>query len=263
MPNGTSSSILFLTAITLLGLFVGSFLNVIIYRLPIYIEQPNREASKTFWQRRSFCPNCNLQLPFWAILPILSYLVLRGSSHCCLTKIPINYLLVEISSALFSLFLALHFGANSELLFALVLLWSLLILTLIDFQTFLLPDQITLPILWLGLFSNIFGSFTYLQNAVIGAIVGYLFCFLLEKLIVKIKNIEGLGRGDAKCLAMLGAWFGWKALPLIMFIASVTGAIYGVCYLLHSRNTTRTLLPFGPFLALSGIICLFWGDKLI
>jgi leader peptidase (prepilin peptidase) / N-methyltransferase len=245
-----------LISITLLSLCVGSFLNVVIYRLPPLIQK-NQEISSIFGELRSVCINCHKKLPFWAIFPIFSYLLLRGSSHCCQKKIPIRYLMVETLTAIFSLLLVVHFGFGITLFFSSFFIWGLILLAFIDFETFLLPDQITIPLLWFGLVSNTFNLFTSLKNAVFGAITGYLFCLILEKIIIKIKHIEGLGRGDAKCLAMLGAWLGFEWLPVITFIASITGTICGFYYIVYSKRKITTLLPFGPFLALSGIICLF------
>jgi prepilin signal peptidase PulO-like enzyme (type II secretory pathway) len=247
---------LFLSTILLISLCVGSFLNVVIYRLPLLIQK-NQEISSCFGELRSACINCHKKLPFRAIFPIFSYLFLRGLSRCCQKKIPIRYLMVETLTAIFSLLFAIHFGFGITLFFSLFFLWGLIILTFIDFETFLLPDQITIPLLWFGLVGNTFNLFTSLKNAVFGAITGYLFCFFLEKIIIKIKHVEGLGRGDAKCLAMLGAWLGFEWLPTITFIASITGTIYGFCYIVYSKRKITTPLPLGPFLALSGIICLF------
>jgi leader peptidase (prepilin peptidase) / N-methyltransferase len=165
--------------------------------------------------------------------------------------------------SLLSLILASHFGLSVKLIFALILTWSLVTLAVIDCKTLLLPDQITLPVLWLGLFSNIYDTFASLQSAVLGAIGGYLFFYLLARLVFTIKRIEGLGGGDFKLLAMIGAWLGWELLPVVIFIASTTGVIYGALRCFYQKQSSATPLPFGPFLAFSTIICLLCGHEIM
>lgn len=276
LPHVFLNSDVFLIVVTLLGLLIGSFLTVVIYRLPIMIYNQEETSNLTsltrqisplapfnLWTPRSFCFHCKEKLPAWVNLPLVGFLLLRGKTHCCQKRIPATYLTIEILSAILALLLAIQFGVSLEFGFGIVLIFGLLALTFIDIDTLLLPDQITLPLLWLGLFCNLFNIFTSLQNAILGALCGYFFFFLMSFLMLKIRKVEGLGGGDLKLVALLGAWLGCQLLPVIIFIASLTGSLFGFYYILRYKKHMTVQLPFGPFLAIGGLITLFYRESLL
>lgn len=243
--------------IGILGLLVGSFLNVVIYRLPRNIN---------LCKPRSRCPKCKKTIPFWANIPVVSYLFLRGKCYYCKNHISICYPLVELLSCILSVFAAWHFGFGWQLFSSLLLIWSLIALTLIDLRHFILPDSITLPMIWLGLLINVFHVFASPASAIIGAVAGYMSLYLVAKAYKIIRHVDGMGYGDFKLLAMLGAWLGWQALPIIILIASFLGVIVGVVLILFKDKGRRSLqlaIPFGPFLAMAGIFALFFAGSLI
>jgi len=261
--------------IGILGLLVGSFLNVVIHRLPKMMEQDWREQCAEFSgtepppaeklslaRPRSRCPACGHGIAAWENIPVISYLVLKG--HCSACKAPISwrYPMVEIIAGLLSAFAAWHFGPTWQLLGALLLLWSLLALTGIDLDTQLLPDDITLPLLWLGLCFNLSGTFTELTSSVIGAMAGYLTLWSVYWLFKLTTGKEGMGYGDFKLLAALGAWLGWQMLPAIVLLSSVVGAVVGIGLILFARHGRETPIPFGPYLAAAGVLALFWGPQI-
>ncbi len=267
---------IFSLIIGIFGLLVGSFLNVVIYRLPIMIENNNGEhflktssmpvCSKipfNLWWPRSFCIFCRQPIAAWLTIPVVSYILLKGKASCCQQLISGRYPLVEFLTGTLSFLLAWHLGATVVLIWSLILSWALIGLFFIDINTLTLPDQINLPLLWLGLLINDFSTFTNLHNAVLGAMVGYLFSYIIAWLILKVRKIEGLGQGDIKLIAMLGAWFGWQLLPAIVFIASLTGSIIGIIYIISKKQKFTANLPFGPFLATAGLLTLFWGNEII
>ncbi len=268
---------IFLTMVGILGLCVGSFLNVVIYRLPIMLHQAWRAECLDFLEQptqvqphaitlnkpRSHCPNCNKQIPFWHNIPILSYLLLRGKCAYCKARISPRYLFVELGTAVLAIFIAYEFGASWPMLAVQIFTASLIALFFIDISHQLLPDDITLSLLWLGLFCNIWGTFTDLQSAVIGALAGYLSLWIVAFLFKKLRKKDGMGHGDFKLFAALGAWLGWQVLPFIILLASVCGAIIGVSFLIMNKNKPDTPMPFGPMLALAGWIAMFWGGQLI
>lgn len=269
----------FLLTIALYGLVVGSFLNVVVYRLPVVldrlwrtrseeslgIESEAPPSSKRFGivSPRSRCPHCQHPLPAWDNIPVVSYLLLRGKCRYCKQPISIRYPLVEILSAVLSMLTAWVFGVTFATIAALVLLWSLIALTFIDYDHQILPDAITLPFLWLGLLVNSFGLFTELHSAVIGAISGYLSLWLVFHGFRLITGKEGMGYGDFKLFAMLGAWLGWQMLPLTILLAALSGAIIGGLHLKLSGRGRDHPIPFGPFLCVSGWVALLWGDQLV
>lgn len=263
----------------ILGLIVGSFVNVVVYRLPIMMEQewrlqctqlingsapspPPHETFNLFWPR-SHCPHCQHQITALENIPILSYLWRRGRCSACRKPISVRYPLVEAVSALLAIITAWQLGFGLPLLVALFLTWALLAASLIDFQHQLLPDSITLPFLWLGLLCNYFGLYTDLESSVIGAMAGYLSLWSVYWLFKLVTGKEGMGYGDFKLLAMLGAFLGWQALPAIILMSSLVGAVVGITLILLRRMDKEVPIPFGPYLAAAGWLSLLWGDTLI
>lgn len=264
-----------LTGALLFGLLVGSFLNVVILRLPRMLErdwqqqcaelngqEPPEQAPYNLVTPSSTCPSCGHRIRPWENIPVISYLLLRGRCAACSTAIPLRYPLVELATGLLSLALAWQFGPGGQTLAALVLLWGLIALTVIDFDTQLLPDQITLPLLWLGLLLNMNGLFVDLETAVTGAIAGYLSLWLVYHLFRLLTGKEGMGYGDFKLLALLGAWLGWTVLPQIVLVSSLVGAVVGIAMILFSGHDRARPIPFGPYLATAGLIALLWGEQL-
>jgi leader peptidase (prepilin peptidase) / N-methyltransferase len=259
----------------LLGLCVGSFLNVVIHRLPRMMEQewhaqcaelrgetPSTASELSLAKPRSRCPACGHQITALENIPVVSYLLLRGKCSACAAPISPRYPLVEILSALLSAFAVWHFGATFQAAGALILIWALMALTAIDFDTQLLPDSITLPLLWLGLAFNLAATYTDLSSAVLGAMLGYLALWSVFWLFKLATGKEGMGYGDFKLLAALGAWLGWQMLPTIILLSSVVGAVVGISLIAFTRHGRNTPIPFGPYLAAAGAIALFWGPQL-
>ncbi|MBD3670517.1 MAG: prepilin peptidase [Gammaproteobacteria bacterium] len=262
---------------SLLGLLVGSFLNVVIYRLPIMLrrdwQQQCREvlelepsapqSSFNLAQPRSQCPECANPIPAWHNIPLISWLLLRGRCRHCQASISIRYPLIELLSGVLSGLLAWRYGMDWTLLAALILIWSLIVLSFIDLEHQLLPDQITLPLIWLGLLFNQQGLFTDLNSALLGAVFGYLFLWSIFHIYRLLRGREGFGYGDFKLLAALGAWLGWQSLPLIVLLASVIGSLVGILLVLRRKHRISQPLPFGPYLAGAGLVALVWGDEIV
>lgn len=260
----------------LLGLCVGSFLNVVIHRLPKMMERewqlqcaelrgeiPAETDALSLAQPRSRCPNCGHQITALENIPLLSYLLLlRGKCSACGTPISLRYPLIELLTGGASAFAAWHFGPSFAALGALLLLWALIALAAIDLDTQLLPDSITLPLLWFGLAFNLADAFTNLPTAVVGAMAGYLALWSVFWLFKLATGKEGMGYGDFKLLAALGAWLGWPMLPTIILLSSVVGAIVGITLIVVARHGRHVPIPFGPYLAAAGAIALFWGSQL-
>ena len=260
----------------LIGLLVGSFLNVVIYRLPKIMEREWRlQCAELIEQHedtpqskfnlivpRSACPHCGHQLGALENIPLISYLVLRGKCRQCRTPISIRYPLVEALSCALSAYAAWHFGFGLAALGAILFIWALIALTFIDFDTQLLPDDITLPLLWLGIFFNIFNTFTTLNDAIVGAMTGYLVLWSVYWLFKLVTGKEGMGYGDFKLLAAIGAWLGWSVMPLVIMLSSVVGAVVGITLIIATRHGRNIPIPFGPYLAGGGLIALFWGEQL-
>lgn len=259
----------------LLGLCIGSFLNVVIHRLPRMMERDWQmqcadlrneafEPGETLNLAipRSRCPACGHAIGALENIPVLSYLFLRGRCAGCQAPISPLYPLVEAFTGLLSAYLAWHFGPTWQVLGALCLAWALIALTFIDFDTQLLPDSITLPLIWLGLLFNLFGAFTDLGSAVIGAMAGYLSLWSVYWLFKLATGKEGMGYGDFKLLAALGAWLGWEMLPAIILLSSLVGAVVGITLIVLARHGRNVPIPFGPYLAAAGIIALLWGRQL-
>ena len=263
-------------AVALLGLCVGSFLNVVIHRLPKMMEaqwraecaslageEPAPAEPYNLMQPRSRCPSCAAPIPAWQNVPVVSWLVLRGKCAACKAPISARYPAVELAAGALAMFLAWRFGYSGALAWALVLGWALLALTVIDLDTQLLPDDITLPLLWAGLIANTFGTFTDLRSAVLGAAGGYLLLWTVYWGFRLIAKKEGMGYGDFKLLGALGAWLGWQVLPFVVVVSAGAGAIIGGLLLWRSRRGIETRIPFGPYLALGGLAGLLWGRQAV
>lgn len=259
----------------LFALAVGSFLNVVIHRLPLMMEQAwRRECAELTGEEvpaaerlslalpGSRCPHCGHALRARENIPLLSYLFLRGRCSACAQPIGARYPLVEAGTALLSLLVVWHFGVTWEAGAALILTWGLIVLAGIDIDTQLLPDSITLPLLWLGLLLSLAGGFASPRDAILGAALGYLFLWTIYQGFKLITGREGMGYGDFKLFALFGAWLGWQALPMILILSSVVGAIIGLALLARRGQDRHTPLPFGPYLAAAGWLALLWGESL-
>ena len=265
----------FAASAALFGLIVGSFLNVVIHRLPIMMEHdwqcqcaelrneaPPERAPLSLGFPGSRCPSCGHPIGALENIPLLSWLFLRGRCSACQAPISVRYPLVEALSCVLSAAVALHFGPLWAAAGALLLVYALIALTFIDFDTQYLPDGITLPLLWCGLGLNLFGIFADIGAAVIGAMAGYLSLWSVYWGFKLCTGKEGMGYGDFKLLAALGAWFGWQMLPLIVLLSSLVGAIVGVALIVLARRGKDVPIPFGPYLASAGLLALFWGKDL-
>ncbi len=261
----------------LVGLTVGSFLNVVILRLPRMLEQQWRSQCRELLEiddgeamdetvslsrPRSRCPECGHAISALENIPLLSYLFLRGRCRECGTRISIQYPLVELVTGILSVLVAYHFGPSWQAVAALVLTWALVALSVIDLRTTLLPDDITLPLLWLGILLAIPALFVDLQASVLGAVFGYLALWLVYHAFRLLTGKEGMGYGDFKLLALLGAWLGWQSLPLVILLSSFVGAVVGVSMILFRGHERGVPIPFGPYLAAAGWITLLWGGAL-
>lgn len=270
-----SSPFWFISMVSILGLLVGSFLNVVIYRLPVMMERDwkaqcdelNNQTSEltapfTLSVPRSRCSHCNHTITAIENVPVISYLFLGGKCKQCKAAISKRYPLIEALTSLLSAIVAWHFGFEWACLGALLLTWSLITLTFIDIDHQLLPDSITLPLLWLGIVFNLFAVYTDLSSSVVGAIAGYLSLWLVFHGFKLVTGKEGMGYGDFKLLAALGAWFGWLILPSIILLSSLVGAIVGISLILFRQHERNIPIPFGPYLAAAGWIALVWGDTI-
>lgn len=262
-------------AVAFLGLLVGSFLNVVSLRLPKMMEIAWRQESRellglppaeepriSLTHPPSRCPHCGYAVRPWQNIPVISWLALKGRCGSCQNGISIQYPLVESITGLLSTVCAIRFGWSLELLAGLVLTWALIALTVIDLRTMLLPDSITLPLLWLGLVLGLESVFTPLPDAVLGAVFGYLTLWMVYHLFKAVTGKEGMGYGDFKLLAALGAWMGWSTLPMIILLSSVVGAVVGIALVVVRRIGHDMPIPFGPYLAGAGWIAFIWGDSL-
>jgi leader peptidase (prepilin peptidase)/N-methyltransferase len=271
-----SSSLALGIAVFLTGLCVGSFLNVVIHRLPLMMErqwkaecaaldgrEPAPEPPLNLVTPPSRCPSCAAPVRAWQNIPVASWLALRGKCASCKAPISARYPMVEILGGALAVLVAWRFGYSAALAAGLVYAWALLALTFIDFDTQLLPDDITLPLLWLGLLVNSRGVFTDLQSAVLGAAGGYLILWSVYWAFRLIAKKEGMGYGDFKLLAAIGAWTGWQILPFVVVVSAGLGAVIGSFLLWRSKSGTQTPIPFGPYLALGGIGALLWGREAI
>lgn len=267
-----------------LGLLVGSFLNVVIYRLPKMMERDWQDQCRDFLTSDgdiatlpandskqepfnlmvpvSCCPHCGHKIKPWENIPVISYLLLRGKCSNCKAGISARYPIIELATGLLSVAGIYYVGISWSGLAALVFTWSLIALTMIDFDTYLLPDNITLPLLWLGLIVNSFNTFTDLPSALWGAIAGYLALWSVYKVFKLLTGKEGMGYGDFKLLAALGAWMGWQMLPQIILLSSLVGAVIGISMIVIRGRDKNIPIPFGPYLAIAGWIAFIWGDTI-
>ncbi|MDQ7989496.1 MAG: A24 family peptidase [Candidatus Dactylopiibacterium sp.] len=265
----------FAVCAALVGLCVGSFLNVVIHRLPLMLERrwqdevaEMRGESQPDTPRlglatpRSRCPHCGHQITALENVPLVSYLFLRGRCGHCGARISARYPFVEVVTAALSFAVAWHFGFGWQSAAGLFFVWAMVALTFIDLDTFLLPDDITLPLLWLGLAFNLAGIFVPIGTAVIGAMAGYLSLWSVFWLFKLATGKEGMGYGDFKLLAAIGAFLGWKALPAVILLSSVVGAVVGIGLMVFARHGRETPIPFGPYLAIAGVLALFFGASL-
>lgn len=261
----------------ILGSVVGSFLNVVIYRLPKILDQRWTADCRNYLDIKSdssespankvsllwpgsCCPKCESKIRPWHNIPILGFLMLRGRCRDCSEAISPRYPIVELISAILSTAIIWKFGATIEGLTALVITWSLIALTGIDFDEHLLPDSITLPLMWVGLIANSFGLFTDLQSAFWGAVLGYMSLWSVYWVFKLVTGKEGMGFGDFKLLAALGAWLGWSYLPTIILMSSLVGLVFALLFMMFSGNKKGAPIAFGPYLAVAGWICLFLGE---
>ncbi len=267
----------FIATVFVLGLVVGSFLNVVIYRLPVIMEREWKTQAREYMgedgeadegeplslsRPASRCPSCNHKIRFHENIPVISYLLLRGKCSSCKTPISPRYPLIELLTGLLSVVVAWHFGFGWQTAAALLLTWALIALSMIDIDHQLLPDSITLPFLWLGLLLSLFPIFADMHDSLIGAIAGYLSLWTVYQVFKLVTGKEGMGYGDFKLLALLGAWMGWQALPMIVLLSSAVGAALGGAMMLIQGRDRAQPIPFGPYLAIAGWIALLWGDRI-
>ena len=275
--------VLYLSLIFIFGLLVGSFLNVVIYRVPIILKRQWKADCVSFLAQekepapgsttsneqtfnlivpRSRCPHCGHLITALENVPVLSFLFLGGRCRECRTPISVRYPLIEILSATLAVLVAWKYGFSYQAAMGIVLSWALISLSFIDYDHQYLPDNITLPFLWLGLFLNLNNLYVDLASAVLGAIMGYLVLWLVYQVFKIVTGKEGMGYGDFKLLAMLGAWLGWQALPAIILISTLVGSIIGVSLIVFKQHNRNHPIPFGPYLAIAGWIVLLWGNEI-
>ena len=278
-----SNQTAFIVVIGILGLLIGSFLNVVIYRLPVilqrnwkaqcaeYLEiasaednaQNPKEEAFNLVVPRSRCPKCDHQITALENIPVISYLFLKGKCSDCGIHISIRYPIIEAITGLLSVVVAWQLGFTFAAAAALFLTWALVALTMIDFDHQLLPDNITLPFLWIGLLLSLANVFTDTQSSIIGAACGYMTLWSIYWLFKLVTGKEGMGFGDFKLLALFGAWFGWQYLPVIILLSSLVGAVVGISLILFKGKDKNIPIPFGPYLAAAGWIAMLWGDDII
>jgi leader peptidase (prepilin peptidase)/N-methyltransferase len=283
-------AVLFAGSVFILGLVVGSFLNVVIYRLPIILEREWRmqatellppaaadavlagvdvSARFTLSVPRSACPACNAPITAWQNIPIVSWLVLRGRCAACKAPISARYPLVELATAALSAAVAWHFGFSANAACALLMTWTLVALTGIDIDHQLLPDNITLPLMWAGLLAAVVvgasnGALPVApRDAIIGAATGYLSLWLVFHLFRLVTGKEGMGYGDFKLFAALGAWLGWRVLPMVILLAAASGAVLGILMIVLRGRDRAAPMPFGPYLAAAGWLAMMYGNSLV
>ncbi len=286
------NSAAFYGVVALVSLMVGSFLNVVIHRLPIMMERSWREGMEEFATvndegaataatdsssvadataepepfnlavPRSRCPACGSEIKAWQNIPVISYLLLRGKCANCQAPISVRYPIVEFVTMVLSLIVAWHFGPTPQAVLGIVVTWFFVSMTMIDIDHQLLPDSLTLPLMWIGLLAALSPVFTDLQSAVIGAAAGYMVLWLVYQLFRIVTGKEGMGYGDFKLLAAIGALLGWQALPVVILLSSLVGAVVGVGLIAMTGRDRNIPIPFGPYLAAAGWIAMLWGDGL-
>ena len=272
----------FLVFVGIFSLMIGSFLNAAIYRIPLMMEkewhqqckelladkneeqkEPEKQEKFNLMTPRSTCPSCGHIITALENIPVISYLFLRGKCASCKTHISFQYPLIEIFTAALSVFIAWKFGFTWQTLAAIVLAWTLITLSIIDAKTMLLPDNLTLPLMWLGIAVNYQHLFVDLHSSVLGAMIGYLSLWTLFQVFKLVTGKEGMGYGDFKILAALGAWGGWQILPFTIFAASLFGAVFGIAWMIIKRDRNANMIPFGPWLASAGLIAFLWRDDVL
>ncbi|WP_444902937.1 prepilin peptidase [Microbulbifer sp. CnH-101-E] len=275
-------SALLLGSAFIIGLIIGSFLNVVILRLPIMMEREYKRDFYSYFNTKpdtkeqeelekpfnlvlpnSHCPKCKTEIKPWQNIPVVSYLLLRGKCGSCGTPISKRYPLIELATGILTAVVVWQLGFTWQALAGCVFTWALVALTGIDFDKQLLPDSITLPLLWGGLLINLWGIFVPLQDAVIGAIAGYLSLWLVFHIFKLVTSKEGMGAGDFKILAAIGAWFGWQMLPLVILLSAAVGAIAGISWSLAVGRDRNLPIAFGPYLAGAGWIAMLWGEQIV
>lgn len=258
------------------GLLVGSFLNVVIFRFPnmmmhawtvqsrewLKLEPDSTVEPPTLSKPASHCLGCKSPIKAWQNIPLISWLILRGKCASCKTPISIRYPLVELLTGVLSAIVVYKFGWSTQALFGILLTWVLVALSFIDFDHKLLPDEIVLPTLWVGLAISLIPVFTSPQNAIVGAIAGYLCFWIVFQVFLRLTGKEGMGYGDFKLMALLGAWFGWAFLPQIILISTLLGSIVGIGLIVMKKADGKLAIPFGPYIALAGWIAMLWGSEL-
>jgi leader peptidase (prepilin peptidase)/N-methyltransferase len=262
----------------IIGAFIGSFLNVVIHRIPVMLERQWTNECKELLNPesvpaelpkynlsvpRSHCPACNHQVRAIENIPIISYMFLKGKCSGCGIKISIQYPLVELLTAILTIAIVWKYGFSTQALGGVLFTWFLIALSGIDIKTQLLPDNLTLPLVWLGIAFNLFNTYTDLQSSVLGAIFGYLSLWLVFHLFKLITGKEGMGYGDFKLLAALGAWLGWQSLPLVILLSSAAGAVIGIFMIVSKLQERSQPIPFGPYLAIAGWIAMMYGEQLM
>lgn len=272
-----SSPLAWISVFTVFGLLVGSFLNVVIYRLPVMLEREWQQQAREILQAgvdatqsetfnlvtpRSRCRGCDAPIHAWQNVPLVSYVLLRGRCAKCGERISVRYPLIELLTGLLTGFLAWKLDSGWELTGAILFTWTLIALTFIDFDHQLLPDDMTLGLLWLGLLFSIGNVFVSPTNAIIGAVAGYGSLWLVFHGFRLLTGKEGMGYGDFKLFGALGAWLGWQQLPLVILLASAAGAVIGGTLILLAGRDRAQPMPFGPFLAIAGLIAFLWGDAI-
>ncbi len=270
--------VFFIFSMTMLGMCIGSFLNVVIYRLPKMMQQDWHEQccelldiknEDVTEQKKvslvfpgSSCPSCQHKITTLENIPVISYIFLKGRCSSCKVKISLQYPIIEMFTGIATAYVAFHFGFSMQTLFAVFFTWALICLSIIDLEHSLLPDDITLPFMWLGLACNIFGVFTDIYSSLIGAMLGYGILWIIFISFKTITGKEGMGYGDFKLLALLGAWLGWQYLPLIILLSSIAASIIGLALIVFKGRDKAAAFPFGPYLAIAGWITLIWGKEL-
>lgn len=272
-----TSPAFWISATTVLGLLVGSFLNVVIYRLPVILERdwrgqareilelPPEDSAAAFnlVKPRSRCRQCDAPIAAWHNIPVVSYVFLRGRCRNCQAPISLRYPVIELVTGLLTGFAAWHFGVSLAAVGAFVFLWLLIAMTFIDLDHQLLPDNLTLPLLWSGLLFSLGGEFATPQDSIIGAVAGYLSLWTIYHVFRLLTGKEGMGYGDFKLFAALGAWMGWLYLPMIILLSAGAGAIIGGAMIVFARHDRAVPIPFGPFLAIAGVVAFFFGTEIL
>ncbi len=281
----TESAPLFIGVVFAFALVIGSFLNVVIHRLPLMMEREWREQCEELCKTppeqelpqgrfdlvvpRSRCPSCGHMIAAWQNIPVVSYLLLRGQCANCKESISARYPSVELMTAIMAAICARHFGAGVEAVMAIILTLTLIPISMIDADTQLIPDSIVLPLMWIGLAMSLFhpvsGSETLFiapRDAIVGAMAGYLSLWTVYQLFKLVTGKEGMGYGDFKLLAALGAWLGWQQLPMIILMSAVVGAIVGISLMVFKQHDRSVPIPFGPYLAAAGWITMIWGEQI-